>query len=174
MNKNSKEDPCLHVGNTLKHQNYHFFVGTENSGRKTKIKQQIWGNTNKAYQGFLSQQRARCLHQIAFHQCTLSMPHPCMSMWLQCDANYHHSRKDSLWFSLFHLHTEPNCVEGRWKQTQLHVATWRTWPVPHDSNKCYLLNKVSASCKKSLQKYLERRELLWYAYFSEICNVFLY
>lgn len=41
MNKKCKGDPCLNVRNMLKHEDYHFFAGTENSAGKTKIRQQL-------------------------------------------------------------------------------------------------------------------------------------
>lgn len=117
------------------------------SAIKTEWRQQIWYNINKAYQGFLIQQRAHCLHQTVFHRCTPSMPHPCMSTSLQCDASYHRSLKDSLLSSLSHSHKEPSCMEGRHRHIQLHAATSKAWSVPHDSEKCYLTNKITMAWK---------------------------
>lgn len=120
----------------------------------------MWYNINKAYQGFLIQQRAHCLHQRVFHQCTPSMPHLCTSMSPQCDASYHRSLRGSLLSSLSHSHKEPSCMEGRHRHTQLHVATLKASSVSHDSKKCYFTNEVTVtvSYEKSLLKVYHR----WY------------
>lgn len=130
------------------------------SSIETEWRQQMWCNINKAYQGFLIQQRARCLHQRVFHQCTPSTPHLCMSMLLQCDASYHRSLKDSLLSSLFHSHKEPSCMGRRHRHTQRHAATLKASSVSHDSKKCYFTNKVTVtvSYEKSLLKHQHR----WY------------
>lgn len=131
------------------------------SAIKTEWRQQMWYNINKAYQGFLIQQRARCLHQRVFHQCTPSMPRLCTSRSLQCDASCHRSLKDSLLSSPSHSHKEPSCMEGRHRHAQLHAAPLKASSVPHDSKKFYLTSKVTVtvSFKKSLLKNHHRWHL---------------